>query len=179
MNYFPIQQNWRRLGPIYRSEEATTIWYPEMLAYQATRMELLNVTYAFPEFSPSLRPSSFESCDWRWNRCKPGRHPAFWDYFCNAACHWTANLGLFVAMAANPERPWRIVQSNLHTTVWDGDSTLWDAQFLALNATPEDAWELAAEQSDSEIAEVGEYRLHDCDVPELDTDSQLLSCVST
>ena len=179
MNYFPIQQNWRRLGPIYRSEEATAIWYPELLAYQATRMEDLNVTYAYPEFTPSLRPSSFDSCDWRWNRRKPGPHPHFWDYVCHAACHWTANLNLFVAMEANPERPWRIVQSDLHSTIWDGDSTLWDAQFLALGVTPEEAWERAAEQSDSEIAEVGEYRLHDWDVPELDTENQLLSCVSS
>ena len=42
------------------------------------------------------------------------------------ACHYLVNTNLRLAMLASPERPWRIITSNLHSTVWDGGDMLFD-----------------------------------------------------
>jgi hypothetical protein len=105
-------------------------------------------------------PKDYDSCDWRWETGRPGRTPAYWDYVCHAACHWTCNLHLWVALEVEPETPWRIVTSQAHSTVWDGDQTLWDGNFLALGIPADEAWKLASEQSDSERLEPGVFMLH-------------------
>ena len=160
IDFYPIQKRWRKLGPIYRSPEAKAIWLPEMMDYQRQRMEDLGVSYPYPEDTSELRPADWESCDWRWNQGRRGPQPQFWDYVCHASCHWTANLSLFVAMAAEPDRPWRMVSSCAHTTVWDGAETLWDPQFQALGVSATDAWDRAAGKDDSLILEPGEFQLH-------------------
>jgi hypothetical protein len=42
------------------------------------------------------------------------------------------NFNLKLAQLVAPDRPWRIVTSHNHSTVWDGDSTLFDLNGLAL-----------------------------------------------
>jgi hypothetical protein len=44
----------------------------------------------------------------------------------HAACHWLVNFALRLAILAEPARPWQIVSSQAHSTVWDGQSTLFD-----------------------------------------------------
>jgi len=52
---------------------------------------------------------------------------------------------------------WRIVTSDIHSIVWDGDKTIWDANYLA-NGTPvQNSWNLTAEQESSKILDVGKY----------------------
>lgn len=160
MTYYPIQQRWRKVGPIYRSAQATEIWYPEMLAFAAQRCLDYGFSFKPPKQLPDS-PAYFDTCDWRFFRDKPGPAPAFWDYACHSACHWTANLSLFVAMQAEPDRAWRLVTSNSHTTVWDGQTTLWDTNFAALGVPADEAWELAANRPDSEHLEVSEFMWHD------------------
>ena len=160
IDFYPIQKRWRKLGPIYRSPEAKAIWLPEMMDYQRQRMEDLGVQYAYPEDNPDLRPADWESCDWRLDRGKPGPEPAFWQYLTHGSCHWMANLSLFVAQIAEPKRTWRIITSELHSTVWDGAETLWDPQFQALGVTATDAWDRAADGPGSLHRPVGEFQLH-------------------
>ena len=80
---------------------------------------------------------------------------AYWKYVCPRACHWVVNFNLFLASAVMPKRPWRIVSSAKHSTVWDGDSVLFDMNFLAVGVPVEEAWQLAACQDDSELYPVG------------------------
>lgn len=42
------------------------------------------------------------------------------------------NFNLRLAQLVEPDRPWRIVTSEKHSTVWDGKQTLFDFKFLAL-----------------------------------------------
>ena len=44
---------------------------------------------------------------------------------------------------AEPERPWRIITSDDHSSVWDGKHTLFDLNFLALGISPQECFELA------------------------------------
>jgi hypothetical protein len=160
LTYYPVQQRWRRLRPIYESWMARSIWLPEMFAYQATRMEDYGVSYAYPEVTPALRPADWESMDWRYGSGRRGPEPGYWQYVCAGACHWLCSVNLFVAERAEPKRPWRIVTSDKHSTVWDGDQTLWDLNFLALGIAPELCWKDAAEHHTAVHLEPGEMTIH-------------------
>lgn len=88
---------------------------------------------------------------------KRGPEPYFWNYVCARACHWLADLNLYVAKTAYPNISWRIITSDKHSIVWDGDKIIWDATFLANGTSAESSWISAAEQESSEILEVGKY----------------------
>jgi hypothetical protein len=161
MRYYPIQKQWRKLKPIYGSIMAAAIWHPEMEAFAANRARSNGYPFKSEAWTPELRPWHYDSCDWRWDHGRPGPNPSFWDYTCHSACHWTCSLHLWVAKHVQPDLPWRIVTSDRHSTVWDGAETLWDGNFLALGVPADEAWELAAEQPDSEMLPVGALMLHD------------------
>jgi hypothetical protein len=60
---------------------------------------------------------------------------------------WLVDLHLHVAMTAVPQQPWRILSSDAHSTVWNGDTEtpiLFDLNFLALEISPEEALRLAS-----------------------------------
>lgn len=163
IQYYDIQKNWRKLRKIYLSPETLlSSWY-EMECFQEGKAEDFNFEFKPKPFSLDHRPADYDSCDWRYAEpgCgKRGRKPAYWDFVCYRACHWVNNVGLGVAQIAMPDRPWRLITSNKHTTCWDGDHTLFDINFLALGVTAKEAWELAAEQDDSEHLLPGELLEH-------------------
>lgn len=93
-------------------------------------------------FDPGQFPDEFESCDWRFDH--RGKWPRYWRYVKHAACHWLVNFNLRLAQLVEPSRPWRILTSDDHSTVWDGDKTIFDLNFLALGVSPDDAYRLAS-----------------------------------
>ena len=86
-------------------------------------------------------PHNFESCFWE--PLHYSNWPRFWDYVKHSACHWLVNFNLRLVTLAEPKRRWRILTSDLHSTVWDGRNTLFDLNFLALGVSPEECWDLA------------------------------------
>jgi hypothetical protein len=94
-------------------------------------------------FRPGMYPDEFESIDWRSHFHPP--HPRFWRYVRPGACHWLVNANLRLISLAEPSRPWRIVSSSRHSTVWDGDRTLFEMNFVAFGFPPDVCWDLAAE----------------------------------
>jgi hypothetical protein len=72
--------------------------------------------------------------------------PRFWQYVKHSACHWLVNFNLELAMQVEPNRMWRILTSEEHSTVWDGNITLFDMNFLALGVTPKEAFNIANEE---------------------------------
>jgi hypothetical protein len=107
-------------------------------------------------FTLGMYPADYESCDWRYSNPRRGRPPAFWRYVKHGACHWLVNAALRLAMLTDPNRQWRVVTSDKHSTVWDGDDTLFDLQFSALGVGPEECWKLA--RRSGEILPPGMYR---------------------
>jgi hypothetical protein len=67
------------------------------------------------------------------------------------------NTLLYVAMAAYPNRAWRIVTSSLHSTIWDGEQTLFDLNFVTLKVHVHKCIEIAFMQPDSVMLNVGQY----------------------
>jgi hypothetical protein len=88
-------------------------------------------------------PRSFESCDWYLGH--RGREPGYWRHVKHAACHWLVNSNLRLAMLVLPDRQWRIVTSQRHSTVWDGKDTLFDFNGQALFKNADEAFEDACE----------------------------------
>jgi hypothetical protein len=83
-------------------------------------------------FGPGQYPRDFEPFE-KHNHLPPrSREPRYWRYAKWAACHYMGNFNLRLAMLAEADRPWRIVTNNYHTTVWDGEQTVFEFQFLAL-----------------------------------------------
>jgi hypothetical protein len=103
-------------------------------------------------FGPGEFPHEYESCDWFLEHRGP--QPRYWAYLKHAACHWLVNFGLRLAELAEPRRPWRILTSDLHSTVWDGDRTLFELNFLAFGIPPQECFDLANVKE----LPVGKYR---------------------
>jgi hypothetical protein len=56
------------------------------------------------------------------------------------------NSNLRLAMLVQPKKPWRIITSEDHSTVWDGDDTLFDFNFQAFGIDPNESFDLAHEE---------------------------------
>lgn len=128
--YLDLEKHWEKLKPYFQSQEAKTIWFREMVTFDVSRMfdyeledELKDKNY---DYEKTLFPSYFDY----FNSKREGK-PAFWDYAVHLACHWVAPTNLYVAMKSFPERDWRIITSEPHTTVWDGEDTFFDTNFYA------------------------------------------------
>jgi hypothetical protein len=103
-------------------------------------------------FTNAMRPFEFENCDW--HASHRGRRPAYWEYVKHGACHWLCNFWLVTAEHVLPDRPWRIITSKEHSTVWDGDETLFDFNFQAFGIDPNECFVMA---NDEELP-VGKHR---------------------
>ncbi len=141
--YFPIQEKWRKLGPIFRSKEARSIWHPCMEEFMQQRAE--QNKYPYRPQPDAQFPTDYESCDWR---CETpySKQPKFWDYARHSACHWVVDLCLYAAKRAYPDVPWRILTARHHTTVWSGDMknpVLFDVNFLAMGVKASEALRIA------------------------------------
>lgn len=147
IKYVPIVQHWRRLRPLFQSSEAERIWRLNMRDY-AQQRAVENKYKHIHRPSRIKTPSDYDSCDWRFGR--RGRPPEFWKYVCHSACHWLVDLHLHVASMAFPKWQWRIVTSGgkpCHSTLWNGDiesPMLFDLNFLALEVTAKEAWQIAS-----------------------------------
>jgi hypothetical protein len=45
-----------------------------------------------------------------------------------------------------PKKPWRIITSEDHSTVWDGNDTLFDFNFQAFGIDPNECFDLAFDE---------------------------------
>ena len=145
MQYYDLQANWRKVKKHIDSAEVQKILATDFNKFTYGRWR--------QKFKTGDLPTNFESCDWRCNTGRRGRQPAFWDYTKHSACHWLVNFNLRLAQLVEPDRNWRILTSDLHSTTWDGKHLLFDFNFSALGIKPKECFMLANKE---ELA-VGEY----------------------
>lgn len=148
MKYYDLKKNWPKVEKHLGDEKLNKILVRDFNKYTWGRWKR--------KFEPGMVPRQFESCDWDWDH--RGKRPAYWQYVKHAACHWLVNFNLRLARLVMPDRPWRIVTSQAHSTVWDGDETLFDFNFLALGVPPDEAYATAA--SDEELAVGKELKVY-------------------
>ena len=154
--YFPIQKNWRRLKPIFERPDILQICHADMESYAAQRAEDNDYEFRPRPFSLDCRPEDYDSCDWRFNRGKPGPEPGFFAWACHSACHWVATTNLLVISELEPDRPWQIATSDKHSTVVDLERKLiFDTNWAAMRIAPDVCWREAVEHHTSELLPVG------------------------
>jgi hypothetical protein len=136
MKYYDLKKNWHRVKPHLGDKKLNDILVRDFNKFTFGRWG--------KKFTHGDLPCEFESCHWDWEH--RGRRPAFWQYVKHAACHWLVNFALRLAMLVEPNRLWRIITSQEHSTVWDGGDTLFDFNFQAFGIEPNECFEVAFER---------------------------------
>jgi hypothetical protein len=132
IKYYPVQRNWtKKIEPHLLDDDVVEVLVTEFNKYTLGRWGM--------EFVDGV-PFDWEDGLWCAHR---GRIPRFWRYVKQSACHWLVNFELELAMRAEPKRPWRIITSDHHSSVWDGRIDLFDPLFLALGYSARYCFELA------------------------------------
>lgn len=144
IRYYDLARHWtRRIMPHLGDKELNAILVRDFNRFTFGRWN--------KPFLPGMLPEQFESCDWRCDHRGPC--PRYWAYAKHAACHWIVNFSLRLAMLSEPRRSWRIITSQDHSTVWDGERTLFDINFQAMKIPAEECFEAANERE----LKVGKY----------------------
>jgi hypothetical protein len=131
MRYYDLKRNWtRRITPYLADKDLNEILTRDFNLYRMGR-------WARP-FTHGMLPAQIENCDWRCGH--QGRYPRFWSYVKQGACHWIVNFALRLACLAEPAKDWRIVTSDSHSTVWDGEQTLFEFNYQAFGVPPGVCW---------------------------------------
>lgn len=133
MKYYPLTKKWNKVKKHIPNENVQSALVRDFNKFTYGRWE--------QKFEYGMLPRQFETCDW--DICRVGRHPEYWNYVKHSACHWLVNFNLNLAKLVEPKKKWRIITSQLHSTVWDGEETLFDFNFSALQVCPNEAFELA------------------------------------
>ena len=131
--YYDLKKKWRKVKPHLGDKRLNDILVRDFNKYTVGRWG--------KEFASGQYPTEFESCDWQSSH--RGRKPAFRKYTKHAACHWLVNFTLRLAMLVEPDQKWRIITSQKHSTVWNGDDTLFDFNFRAFGIEPNECFQLA------------------------------------
>ena len=134
MRYFDLKRHWtHRIKPHLTDAKLNEILVSDfgMYAYGrwGKRFEVGQVT------------QDYESYDWGIEHRGPW--PRYWRYVKQSACHWLVNFNLRLARLVEPGRAWRILTSDEHSTVWDGDQTLFEFNYLAFGIPPDECFRLA------------------------------------
>jgi len=141
--YYDPVRNWNRIQPHLKRVEPILVRDFNRFTYGRWRQR----------FEAGMVPRQFESCDWDVGH--RGRQPRYWQYVKHSACHWLVNHNLELAQLVVPDAEWRILTSDLHSTVYDGHGLLFDFNFCALGITPQEAYRMAREGG--EILKPGEH----------------------
>ena len=151
LKYFDISRHWKTLNPIYESPEIRELALYEMNCYR--ECQALNYGIKFKEIKEFRYPGYFDSCDWRCDR--RGRPPLYDNWICHSACHWIANINMAVVKKAFPNREWRVINSYFHSTVFDGDRTIYDTNLKGMNISIQMVIDWINNDPSSEIHPVG------------------------
>jgi len=112
MRYYDLKRNWtKKIMPYLGNKALNDILVHDFNKFTFGRWK---ETFTYGQY-----PFDFESCDW-WLDHR-GKIPRYWKYVKHAACHWLVNFAYTLAELAEPQMPWRIITSDKHSTVWDGD----------------------------------------------------------
>jgi hypothetical protein len=142
IRYFDLKRHWtKRVVPHLADEDLNRILVRDFNRFTFGRWG--------KQFKTGELPEQYESADWRWNH--RGKYPRFWSYVKLEACHWIANFSLRLAQLVEPKKPWRIITSDEHSTVWDGAGTLFDFNFQALGLPAVKAWQAARGRNTEEL----------------------------
>lgn len=139
MEYYDIKKNWKkRIKPHLTNKHLNRILVKDFNNYARLRNWK-------SDFKEGMFPFQWESCDWWVSR--RGRHPEYWKYVKHGACHYLVRFNYRLAKLVDPHRNWRIISSDLHSTVWDGENTIFEFNFYAFGIPADEAFRLATSEN--------------------------------
>jgi hypothetical protein len=150
MRYYDLKKHWSKVSPHLQNPEVVDALVRDFGKYTKKRY---NQTFKAGQY-----PRDFETC--LWDVGHKGREPAYWKYVKHGACHWLANFELKLARLVEPKKPWRIITSDLHSTVWDREKTLFEFNAQAMGTSPQKCFDLAC---DEELAPGVSLELPECE----------------
>ena len=137
IEYYDLIKNWRKVKRHLRDPELNDILVGDFNKFTEGCLG--------KKFTHGQLPRDFETIDWVYlfkmgvwvgHGYRGGHEPGFWRYVKYEACHWLVNFALRLAQLVEPEKPWRILTSREHSTVWDGDKLLFEFNFQAFEISP-------------------------------------------
>ena len=135
--YYDLKKNWRKLRPHLSDPVLNYLLIDDFNKFTRGR-------WGKP-FLHGQYPAEF--CCECWSdgldEERPSPRYAYMNYVAHGACHWLVNFALRLAMLAEPDRQWRIITSDYHSTVWDGRNTLFEFNWQAFGELPEDCFHAA------------------------------------
>ena len=163
MNYLSARKLWRKTKHLYRSEEARDIWLPSLSRMRGLnphggwdKMDIDELQRTVVEYTyditdvDDLLPRHFDTTSWRYIQ-RGETCPKFWDFVCHGACHYMVELHLWVITQVKPEHDWRIIQSDLHATIWNGKDLIYDPRFEAMKISINECFNMAYHCNTSKI----------------------------
>jgi hypothetical protein len=130
LRYYDFRRHWTtRIMPHLADKKLNAILVRDLQKYTRGR------------FKTGDLPCDYDSMSWRLDHRNP--YPRYWDYAMSGACHWLVNFNIRLATLAEPERPWRIITGDDHSSVWDGKHTLFDLNYSALGVSPSECYQKA------------------------------------
>jgi hypothetical protein len=148
LQYYDLKKNWtKKIVPHLNDKELNDILVEDVNIFTTSSGGKPFVHGEYP---------GHRDFNWRNFRVRRGLPPPYCRYVMYGACHWLVNFNLELAMLVEPGKPWRIVTSDKHSTVWDGAHTLFDFDFLAFDVPPQECFDLALDNG--EILPPGRYR---------------------
>jgi hypothetical protein len=145
IRHYSVVKNWKKIQDNIYHPDAQSILEHDFNKYTQGRWGL---RFELGEF-----PGIYDDCGWQIGR--RGRTPEYFQYVKPGACHWLVNFYLTVAMLTTPSKDWRILTSDEHSTVWDGQKTVFDPNFLAIGVSAPETYKMA--RFGGEELAVGEY----------------------
>jgi hypothetical protein len=133
LRYLDPRRHWTELAGCLRDRELQRILLSDFNKFTVGRWSI--------PFLPVHVPADFVDIDCPRAR-GPSRH-AYHDYVRAGACHWLVNFNVRLAAIAMPSGAWRIITSGDHSTVWDGDRTIFDLNYFALGIGAADCFQRA------------------------------------
>jgi hypothetical protein len=134
LKYYDLLKKWRKVEPHLDNPRVVDTLVRDFDKYTSVRWG--------KRFTAGQYPSDREGTTF-WMEGHRGRRPRFWKYVKYGACQWLVNFALELAQLVEPNRKWRIITSRKHSTVWDGEDTLFEFNFLAFNIPPQECFDLA------------------------------------
>ena len=149
MHYYDLKANWHRVEPHLGDEQLNALLVRNSNFYT---MGLWG-----KRFRSGQLPLEFEPDPALLGADKP----AYFSYVKRGACHWLVNFTLRLAQLVEPDRAWRIISSDKHSTVWDGESMLFDFNYQAFGVSPERCFQ------EAHVRVTGTYQFVECGLAEV------------
>lgn len=148
MKYYDLKKRWSYIKPHLKNKKVIKALTQDVSDY------MLSVRGYKHGLDKGDYPFHYESSDWYVD--KKGKLPEYIKYTMSGACHYLVRFNLKLARLVEPDKNWRIISSETHSTVWDGEETIFEFNYYAYGVPAIKAFQRATENVASKIKETSE-----------------------